>query len=61
MNARHHIPGLDHNWIPFKPNRYFHAHPKLLASAKGAYCGTGGGSGSRSDSVQTGTARHERI
>ena len=43
MNARHHITGLDHYWLPFTPNRYFHEHPKLLASAKGAYYTTDDG------------------
>ncbi|MCY7389022.1 MAG: aspartate aminotransferase family protein [Burkholderiales bacterium] len=43
MNARHHITGLDHYWLPFTPNRYFNAHPKLLVSAKGAYYTTDDG------------------
>ena len=43
MNARHHTPGLDHYWLPFTPNRYFNEHPKLLASAKGAYYTTDDG------------------
>lgn len=29
--------GLDHYWLPFTSNRYFREHPKLLASAQGAY------------------------
>ncbi len=29
--------GIDHSWLPFTPNRYFREHPKLLASAEGAY------------------------
>jgi len=24
-------------WLPFTPNRYFHQHPKMMQSAKGAY------------------------
>ena len=24
-------------WMPFTPNRYFHQHPKMMQSAKGAY------------------------
>jgi beta-alanine--pyruvate transaminase len=24
-------------WLPFTPNRYFHQHPKIMRSAKGAY------------------------
>jgi beta-alanine--pyruvate transaminase len=24
-------------WLPFTPNRYFHHHPKIMRSAKGAY------------------------
>ena len=24
-------------WLPFTPNRYFHHHPKIMQSAKGAY------------------------
>ncbi|MBU3577844.1 aspartate aminotransferase family protein [Polynucleobacter sp. UK-Kesae-W10] len=24
-------------WLPFTPNRYFHQHPKIMQSAKGAY------------------------
>jgi len=24
-------------WLPFTPNRYFHQHPKIMHSAKGAY------------------------
>ncbi len=37
MNARQPALGLDHYWLPFTPNRYFRDHPKILASAKGAY------------------------
>ncbi len=37
MNARQQAIGLDHYWLPFTPNRYFREHPKILASAKGAY------------------------
>ncbi len=29
--------GLQRYWLPFTANRYFKSHPKLLASAKGAY------------------------
>lgn len=29
--------GLDHWWMPFTPNRYFKAHPRLIASGHGAY------------------------
>lgn len=29
--------GLDHYWLPFTPNRYFRQHPKVVASAQGAY------------------------
>ena len=28
---------LEPYWLPFTPNRYFKKHPKLVASAKGAY------------------------
>ncbi|PLK50400.1 aspartate aminotransferase family protein [Uliginosibacterium sp. TH139] len=31
------VAGLDNSWLPFTPNRYFQAHPKLMASAKGAW------------------------
>ena len=24
-------------WLPYTPNRYFHQHPKVMQSAKGAY------------------------
>jgi beta-alanine--pyruvate transaminase len=37
MNARQPAAGLEHYWLPFTPNRYFGEHPKILASAKGAY------------------------
>ena len=37
MNARQPALGLDHYWLPFTSNRYFREHPKILASAKGAY------------------------
>jgi beta-alanine--pyruvate transaminase len=37
MNVRHHGDSLAHYWLPFTPNRYFQDHPKILASAKGAY------------------------
>ena len=37
MNARQQLTGLKHYWLPFTPNRYFQEHPKILASAKGAY------------------------
>ncbi len=37
MNARQQPTGLDHCWLPFTPNRYFREHPKILASAQGAY------------------------
>ena len=37
MNDRQQLTGLDHYWLPFTPNRYFQAHPKILAGAKGAY------------------------
>ncbi|MBL8520246.1 MAG: aspartate aminotransferase family protein [Betaproteobacteria bacterium] len=37
MNDRHHATGLANSWLPFTPNRYFNEHPKILASAKGAY------------------------
>ncbi len=43
MNARQHTTGLEHYWLPFTPNRYFHEHPKILASAKGAYYTTDDG------------------
>jgi beta-alanine--pyruvate transaminase len=43
MNARQQASGLDHYWLPFTPNRYFHDHPKILASAKGAYYATDDG------------------
>ncbi|MBY0558543.1 aspartate aminotransferase family protein [Hyphomicrobium sp.] len=29
--------GLRHYWLPFTANRYFKRHPKIIASAKGAY------------------------
>ena len=28
---------FDAYWMPFTPNRYFKSHPKLIASARGAY------------------------
>lgn len=28
---------LDHWWMPFTPNQYFKAHPRLVGSARGAY------------------------
>lgn len=31
------VAGLDNYWLPFTPNRYFHDHPKLMTSARGAY------------------------
>src|SRR5258706_4286971 len=43
MNARQQLAGLDHYWLPFTPNRYFKDHPKILASAKGAYYTTDDG------------------
>ncbi len=43
MNARQQLTGLDHYWLPFTPNRYFQDHPKILASAKGAYYTTDDG------------------
>ncbi|MEO7743254.1 MAG: aspartate aminotransferase family protein [Usitatibacter sp.] len=43
MNARQQGTGLDHYWLPFTPNRYFQEHPKILASAKGAYYTTDDG------------------
>jgi len=43
MNARQQLTGLDHYWLPFTPNRYFQDHPKILASAKGAYYTTADG------------------
>jgi beta-alanine--pyruvate transaminase len=42
MNVRQ-LTGLDHYWLPFTPNRYFQDHPKILASAKGAYYTTDDG------------------
>ncbi|MEY2890997.1 MAG: hypothetical protein RJA98_905 [Pseudomonadota bacterium] len=29
--------GIDSSWLPYTPNRYFREHPKLIASAQGAY------------------------
>ena len=43
MTARQPITGLDHYWLPFTPNRYFQDHPKMLASAKGAWYTTSDG------------------
>jgi len=43
MNARQPLTGLDHYWLPFTPNRYFQDHPKILASAKGAWYTTSDG------------------
>jgi beta-alanine--pyruvate transaminase len=43
MNARQPLTGLDHYWLPFTPNRYFQDHPKMLASAKGAWYTTSDG------------------
>ncbi len=43
MNDRPSTAGLDHYWLPFSPNRYFREHPKILASAKGAYYTTDDG------------------
>ena len=43
MNARQQQTALDHYWLPFTPNRYFHDHPKILASAKGAWYTTDDG------------------
>ncbi|APV49504.1 aspartate aminotransferase family protein [Betaproteobacteria bacterium GR16-43] len=43
MNARQQLTGLDHYWLPFTPNRWFQDHPKILASAKGAYYTTNDG------------------
>src|SRR5437764_6617151 len=43
MNARQQLTGLDHYWLPFTPNRYFQDHPKILASAKGAWYTTDDG------------------
>jgi beta-alanine--pyruvate transaminase len=43
MTARQQTTGLDHSWLPFTPNRYFRDHPKILASAKGAYYTTDDG------------------
>lgn len=43
MTARQQLTGLDHYWLPFTPNRYFQEHPKILASAKGAYYTTDDG------------------
>lgn len=41
MTAQHHNSGvqegLQRYWLPFTANRYFKSHPKLLASAEGAY------------------------
>ena len=37
MNDRPSTAGIDNYWLPFSPNRYFRDHPKILASAKGAY------------------------
>ena len=33
------VKGVDMSayWLPFTPNRYFHQHPKIMRSAKGAY------------------------
>ena len=31
---------LDHYWMPFTSNRYFREHPRLIASAQGAYVTT---------------------
>jgi beta-alanine--pyruvate transaminase len=43
MTARQPSVGLDHYWLPFTPNRYFRDHPKIVASAKGAYYTTDDG------------------
>jgi beta-alanine--pyruvate transaminase len=34
---------LEAQWLPFTPNRYFRKHPKVLASARGAYYTTDAG------------------
>lgn len=43
MNDRPSTAGIDNYWLPFSPNRYFRDHPKILASAKGAYYTTDDG------------------
>jgi len=35
--------GLDAFWMPFTDNRYFKAHPRLLASAEGMFYKTPAG------------------
>ena len=43
MTARQPNTGIDHYWLPYTPNRYFREHPKILASATGAYYTTDDG------------------
>ena len=43
MTARQPNTGIDHYWLPYTPNRYFREHPKILASAAGAYYTTDDG------------------
>jgi len=31
------MSNLENYWLPFTPNKYFKAHPKMVVSAKGAY------------------------
>jgi len=39
MTASNNATDIDMSayWLPFTPNRYFHQHPKVMQSAKGAY------------------------
>ena len=40
MTQAHQTPSkidMSAYWLPFTPNRYFHQHPKIMRSAKGAY------------------------
>ncbi len=39
MTQAHQTPSeidISAYWLPFTPNRYFHQHPKIMHSAKGA-------------------------
>lgn len=40
MSEVAHDQHLDNYWMPFTSNRYFHQHPRLIASAQGAYVTT---------------------
>jgi beta-alanine--pyruvate transaminase len=33
----HSLPDMSHHWLPFTPNRDFHAEPKLFSRAQGVY------------------------